>query len=83
MVRKNNGLVLDMASFTGGVGAGVDGGYYGGGGGFITGGATGGSYVLSHSASRFAFNSASRGGKRGHGGKRGGHGGKRGGGCGC
>ena len=72
-VRQDNGLRIDTAAFTGGVGAGVDGGYYGGGGGFITFGASGGSYVLSHSAARFAFNRSHSGTKRsGHGG-----------GCGC
>lgn len=65
---------LDMASFSGGVGNGVEGGFYGGGGGIII---TGGSSfsVLSHRASSFTFQHRHRGG-----------GGKkrwRGGGCGC
>lgn len=67
---------LDMASFTGGVGAGVDGGFYGGGGGAIV-ISTGRSFsgVMSHSASRFTFRGHRGGGKK--------RGGKRGGACGC
>ena len=65
---------LDMASFSGGVGNGVDGGYYGGGGGIIISSGRSFSGVLSHSASSFTFR-GHRGGKR----RRGGGGG----GCGC
>lgn len=67
---------LDMASFSGGVGNGVDGGFYGGGGGAII-LASGRSFsgVLSHGASAFTFSH----GKRGGGNKR--YGGR--GGCGC
>lgn len=63
---------LDMASFSGGVGSGVTGGYYGGGGGVFISSGRSYSGVLSHSASNFTFR-GQRGGKR-----RGG-----GGGCGC
>ncbi len=74
-VQTSSEVRLDMASFSGGVGAGVDGGFYGGGGGavIITGGRSF-SGVLSHSASRFTFR-GHRGGK-----KRGGGGGSP---CGC
>jgi len=73
-VQAPSGVQLDMASFSGGVGAGVDGGFYGG-GGIVIAGSSSSSRVLSHSASRFTFRSGHRGGKkRRHGG---------GGGCGC
>ncbi|MEO1303425.1 MAG: hypothetical protein AAFV37_00525 [Pseudomonadota bacterium] len=64
---------LDMGSFTGGVGAGIDGGFYGGGGGAVI--ITGGrrfSGVLSHRASSVTFRSSHRGGGKKHGGKKGG-----------
>jgi hypothetical protein len=78
----DTGVKLDVASFSGGVGNGVDGGFYGGGGGIFIGGGKSYSGVLSHAASQFTFRQ--RGGKkRGHGGKRGGHHGGGGGGCGC
>ena len=67
---------LDLASFSGGVGNGVDGGYYGGGGGYISvGGGARFSGVLSARASAYTFTSG--GGKWHGGGKPGG------GGCGC
>lgn len=66
---------LDTASFGGGVGNGVDGGYYGGGGGVFISSGRSYSGVLSHSASSFTFRGHRRGGKR----RRGGGGG----GCGC
>ena len=73
-VQAPSGIQLDMASFSGGVGAGVDGGFYGGGGTVIA-GSSSSSRVHSHSASRFTFRSGHRGGKkRRHGGA---------GGCGC
>ena len=73
-VQTSSDVRLDMASFSGGVGNGVDGGYYGGGGGIIISSGRSYSGVLSHGASSFTF--------RGHrGGKRRGGGG--GGGCGC
>ncbi|MEL6725195.1 MAG: hypothetical protein AAFP81_06535 [Pseudomonadota bacterium] len=74
-VQTSNEVRLDMASFTGGVGSGVDGGFYGGGGGAIV-ISSGRSFsgVLSHSASQFTFR-GHRGGK-----KRGGGGGRP---CGC
>lgn len=64
---------LDMASFSGGVGNGIEGGFYGGGGAVVI---TGGSSfsVLSHRASSFTFQHRYRGGGK----KR-----RRGGGCGC
>lgn len=62
---------LDMASFSGGVGNGVDGGFYGGGGTVFISSGRSYSGVLSHGASRFTFRD-NRGGKRGGGG-----------GCGC
>ncbi len=48
-------LTLDLASFSGGVGNGVDGGFYGGGGIIILGGDRRFSGVLSHAASAFTF----------------------------
>jgi len=69
----SNEVRLDMASFSGGVGNGVDGGYYGGGGGIVISSGRSYSGVLSHGASRFTFRN--RGGKR--------RGGGGGGGCGC
>lgn len=71
--RRSNEVTLDMASFSGGVGNGVDGGYYGGGGAVLISSGRSYSGVLSHSASSYTFRSGRRGGKR-----RGG-----GGGCGC
>lgn len=64
---------LDTASFSGGVGNGVDGGYYGGGGAIFISSGRSYSGVLTHSASHFTFRS--RGGKKWRGGG--------GGGCGC
>lgn len=79
----DTGVKLDVASFSGGVGNGVDGGFYGGGGAIFIGGDKRFSGVLQSRASQFTFQNRSRGGKkRGHGGKRGHHGGG-GGGCGC
>lgn len=76
-VAAPQGLTLDMAAFTGGVGNGVDGGYYGGGGGIVISGGRSYSGVLSHSASSFTFRQRSHGRRGGK--KRGGGGG----GCGC
>ncbi len=74
-VRTSSDVTLDLASFSGGVGNGVDGGFYGGGGTVFIGGGQRFSGVLSHGASSFTFRRGHRGGgKRGHGG---------GGGCGC
>lgn len=70
---ETNAVRLDMASFSGGVGNGVDGGFYGGGGSVFISSGRSYSGVLSHGASRFTFRS-NRGGKRRGGG---------GGGCGC
>jgi hypothetical protein len=64
---------LDTASFSGGVGNGVDGGYYGGGGAIFISSGRSYSGVLSHRASHFTFR-GHRGGKKRRGG---------GGGCGC
>lgn len=64
---------LDTASFSGGVGNGVDGGFYGGGGAIFISSGRSFSGVLSHRASQFTFRGHRGGGKR-----RGG-----GGGCGC
>ena len=64
---------LDTASFSGGVGNGVDGGYYGGGGAIFISSGRSYSGVMSHSASHFTFR-GHRGGKKRRGG---------GGGCGC
>ncbi|MEQ8557882.1 MAG: hypothetical protein RIB03_06150 [Henriciella sp.] len=72
------GLVIDVASFGGGVGSGVDGGYYGGGGGFAYASASASASARASASMRLAF----RGGfKGGHKGRRGGK--KGGGGCGC
>jgi len=87
---------LDISSFDGGVGNGVDGGYYGGGGGFAYASASSSASALSHAAASFTFNGSFRGGGGGkhHGGgcntcggghkgggwKGGGHGGNKGGG---
>ncbi|MEM7640173.1 MAG: hypothetical protein AAF269_14050 [Pseudomonadota bacterium] len=70
---ETTGVQLDMASFSGGVGNGVDGGFYGGGGTLFISSGRSYSGVLSHGASRFTFR-GHRGGKR-----RGGGGGE----CGC
>ena len=70
---ETTGVQLDMASFSGGVGNGVDGGFYGGGGTIFISSGRSYSGVLSHGASRFTFR-GHRGGKRRGGG---------GGGCGC
>jgi len=72
-VRTSSEVRLDMASFSGGVGNGVDGGYYGGGGGIVISSGRSYSGVMSHSASSFTFRSKRRGKRRGGGG----------GGCGC
>jgi len=72
-VQTSSDVRLDVASFSGGVGNGVDGGYYGGGGGIVISSGRSYSGVLSHGASSFTFRS-NRGGKRRGGG---------GGGCGC
>ena len=69
----SSAVTLDLASFSGGVGNGVDGGFYGGGGTIFIAGSNRFSGVLSHSASSFTFRQRRHGG-----GKRGG-----GGGCGC
>ena len=70
--ERSTDVQLDLASFSGGVGNGVDGGFYGGGGGaIIIGGSRSFSGVLSHSASSFTFRSRGGGKKR-----------RRGGGCG-
>jgi len=68
-VAAPSALTLDLASFSGGVGNGVDGGFYGGGGIVILGGDRRFSGVLSHAASSFTFRQRRR--HRG------------GGGCGC
>ena len=73
-VAAPSALTLDLASFSGGVGNGVDGGFYGGGGTIVLGGERRFSGVLSHAASSFTFRQ-----RRSH---RGGGGGG-GGGCGC
>ena len=74
-VETSTEVSLDMASFSGGVGNGVDGGFYGGGGAVFISSGRSFSGVLSHSASSFTFRSRRRGGKkRRYGG---------GGGCGC
>ena len=70
---ETTGVQLHMASFSGGVGNGVDGGFYGGGGAVFISSGKSYSGVLSHGASRFTFR-GHRGGKRRGGG---------GGGCGC
>ena len=70
---ETTGVQLDMASFSGGVGNGVDGGFYGGGGAVFISSGKSYSGVLSHGASRCTFR-GHRGGKRRGGG---------GGGCGC
>ncbi|MEL7110840.1 MAG: hypothetical protein AAGL99_16375 [Pseudomonadota bacterium] len=72
-VPVSNEVHLDMASFSGGVGSGVSGGYYGGGGAVLISSGRSYSGVLSHGASSFTFRS--RRGRRGGGGG--------GGGCGC
>jgi len=64
----SNTVTLDLASFSGGVGNGVDGGFYGGGGTIFFAGDKSFSGVLSHRASAFTFQRRSRGGKRGGGG---------------
>lgn len=69
---QSSDFTLDMASFSGGVGAGVDGGFYGGGGAVLISSGRSYSGVLSHSASSFTFRSGHRGGKN-----------RGGGGCGC
>lgn len=72
-VQASSEVRLDTASFTGGVGAGVSGGFYGGGGGVIV--LTGGqrfSGVLSHGASAFTFSRRMTGGQSGHTGRGGG-----------
>lgn len=69
VVERSQDIHLDLASFSGGVGNGVDGVFYGGGGGAII--VTGGqrfSGVLSHSASSFTFRSRGGGKKKRHGG---------------
>lgn len=63
-VRTASEVTLDMASFSGGVGNGVDGGFYGGGGTVFIGGGQRFSGVLSHGASSFTFRRGHRGGKR-------------------
>lgn len=64
-VERSSDVQLDLASFSGGVGNGVDGGFYGGGGGaVIIGGSRSFSGVLSHSASSFTFRSRGGGKKR-------------------
>ena len=65
---------LDTASFSGGVGNGVDGGFYGGGGAIFISSGRSFSGVLSHRASHFTFRRYGGGKKRGGGG---------GGSCGC
>lgn len=66
---RSSDVQLDLASFNGGVGSGVDGGFYGGGGGaIIIGGSRSFSGVLSHSASNFTFRSRGGGKKRRRGG---------------
>ena len=69
-VETSSAIQLDMGSFTGGVGAGVDGGFYGGGGAVVITSGSSFSRVLSHQASSFTFRSSHRGGgkKRGGGG---------------
>lgn len=70
-VQTRSEVRLDMASFTGGVGAGVSGGYYGGGGGAII--VTSGkrySGVLNHGASAFTFTRRTTGAHGQHGGKK-------------
>lgn len=66
-VEASSDIRLDMASFTGGVGNGVTGGFYGGGRGVVL--LTGGkrySGVLSHNASAFTFSRRMTGGHAGH-----------------
>lgn len=66
---RSSDVHLDLASFSGGVGSGVDGGFYGGGGGaVIIGSSRSFSGVLSHSASSFTFRSRGGGKKRRRGG---------------
>ena len=66
---RSSDVQLDLASFSGGVGSGVDGGFYGGGGGAVTiGSSRSFSGVLSHSASSFTFRSRGGGKKRRRGG---------------
>ena len=66
---RGSEVQLDLASFSGGVGSGVDGGFYGGGGGaVIIGSSRSFSGVLSHSASSFTFRSRGGGKKRRRGG---------------
>lgn len=72
-VHIDRGMVIDIAGFGGGVGAGVDGGYYGGGGGFAYASASSSASAFSSAAASLTF----RGGFKGRGGKKGG------GGCGC
>jgi hypothetical protein len=77
----DTGVKLDIASFSGGVGNGVEGGFYGGGGAIFIGGDKRFSGVLQSRASQFTFQNRRRSGKK-RGGHHGGHHGG-GGGCGC
>ena len=70
-VERSTDIQLDLASFSGGVGNGVDGGFYGGGGAIVIGSGRSFSSVLTHSASSFTFRSRGGGKKK-----------RRGGGCG-
>ncbi len=79
-VAATQQVTLDLASFSGGVGNGVDGGFYGGGGAIFFGGGQRYSGVLQHGASAFTFQRRGGGGKKRGGKKYGSHGG---GGCGC
>ena len=66
---RSSDVHLDLASFSGGVGSGVDGGFYGSGGGaVIIGSSRSFSGVLSHAASSFTFRSRGGGKKRRRGG---------------
>ncbi len=57
---------IDMSGFSGGVGAGVDGGYYGGGGGVVVlSGPARFSGILSHPVARFTFGGGHSGGQGG------------------
>lgn len=64
-VQASSEVRLDTASFTGGVGAGVSGGFYGGGGVIVLTGRKSFSGVLSHGASAFTFSRRMTGGQSG------------------
>lgn len=78
-------MTLDLGSFSGGVGSGVDGGPVYGGGFVSLGSEPRFSGVLDSRAAGLTFQQrgGDRGGKKRRGGKRGHHGGHHGGGCGC